>query len=81
MQKAIIESLKQIEENQPEKRVALITFNDKVTVFGDGSSPVKFLEKNDLENEKEILQKFTREPPRVEPIDKNKGKLKEKIIA
>lgn len=77
---AIVESLEKIERKNPERRVALVTFNQEVTIFGDGKASNKtVIKEKDLENEKRI-RLVLQNCPAYEHIGRNRGKLMDEIL-
>lgn len=63
VQVAIDDSLNKLEKANPEKRAILVTFNNKVTVVGDGKADKIVIDGNSLDDQEQIRLAHQRSPP------------------
>jgi hypothetical protein len=80
LQSAVHLQMEEIYKQHPMRRVVLITFNDKVTIIGDGILKEKVISGSTLENEEELFQigrtyDLVKIKPVIESKDECSGKL------
>lgn len=79
VQVAIVDSLKKIERDNPEKRVVLTTFNGQVTIVGDGKAEQLEIKDDQLEDE-ETIRACVQRSPLYHNVALNKGMLRERVL-
>jgi len=80
VQAAVDAQLAQMEQEQPSRRVGLVTFNGEVTVIGDGYQPPVTIAGDKLDDYDQLLQLGKSQSPGV-PISKAKKALSTKLFA
>ena len=79
VQVAICDNLNELEKIYPAKRAILVTFNDKVTVVGDGIAD-KIVIDGDALNDQEKIRYIHQKSPVFESIGKHKKKLRKEVL-
>ncbi len=80
VQVAIEDSLTKLEQNSPDKRVGLVSFNQDVNVYGDGKMEFARINGQDLEN-KSRLKFHAESTPDFDSIVNRKSYLRDKILS
>ena len=76
---AVINNLENIQKDNGDKKVAIVTFNDEVCIVGDGLMD-KVILNDEAMNSKEIIETFVRSINRIEHIGHNPGLLINKVL-
>eukprot|EP00062_Callorhinchus_milii_P024356 gi/632984176/ref/XP_007909010.1/ PREDICTED: circularly permutated Ras protein 1-like [Callorhinchus milii] len=79
VQEAVIQSFQYLLQTAPEKRVALVTFNDEVTVYGDGMSDPRMLKEFELMDQDYLKARGLQEPLPLS-IAESKASLEQRVI-
>ena len=80
LQTAISSNIKKITKESPNKKVGLVTFNSKVTVYGDCTSNKLILDKNNMNDEKTIIKLGEKNASIISnPISKSSKKILTKL--
>ena len=80
LQTAISSNIKKITKESPNKKVGLVTFNSKVTVYGDCTSNKLILDKNNMNDEKTIIELGEKNASIISnPISKSSNKILTKL--
>ena len=77
MQLAITSNLDKLEKESPEKKVGLVTFNNKVNIIGDGFIEAQQISGDYLDRKDEI-KKIADNTPNLKAL--NKAVLNEKLL-
>ncbi|XP_071942293.1 circularly permutated Ras protein 1-like isoform X2 [Antedon mediterranea] len=80
MQSAIDTQLTRMEREQPDKRVGIVAFNNRVIVVGDGSNPPVILHEEQL-LENDVVVEVGRSIPLPAPISQVKRCLADKVFS
>ena len=76
---AVIKNLENIQKDNEDKKVAIVTFNDEVCIVGDGLIN-KVILNDEAMNSKEIIETLVRSINRIEHIGHNPGLLIKKVL-
>ena len=79
IQTAVIKNLENIQKDNGDKKVAIVTFNDEVCIVGDGLID-KVILNDEAMNSKRAIETSHRSINRIEHIGHNPGLLINKVL-